>query len=254
MIRFVHHFNYADGVTREDGEAWYLKDHVARARQLPGLVGYVSWPQVPVGLDLPTPHDQFVRRSELRFEDLPAALAAVHGNLDLWAPSQPGVPGFREFECMFMAGEPEYDLLRDVPPQHYKYMTLPMWWPHGQPIVDEHLEIFIHTYVFSYRDGIETADAEDYYLGHHTREGKQLPGMQHYKTWKSIQVPEVADMAIQPNKFYRLTELGMSPESYTAVMINEDSRIRFTTSPFGRVMGNYFNISIKLHIVDDFLA
>ena len=46
----------------------------------------------------------------------------------------------------------------------------------------------------------------------------------------------------------------MSPESYTAVMINEDSRIRFTTSPFGRVMGNYFNISIKLHIVDDFLA
>jgi hypothetical protein len=138
-------------------------------------------------------------------------------------------------------------------------MTLPMWWPHGQPVIDEHLEIFIHTYVFSYREDIETADAEDYYLGHHTREGKQLPGMQHYLTWKSIRVPEVADLAIQPNKYYRLTELGMSPESYTAVMINDESRIRFTTSPFGRVMGStsiapYFNISIKLHIVDDFLA
>ena len=239
MIRFVHHFNYAEGVSREDGEAWYLNEHVARARELPGLVGYVSWPQVPVGLDLPTPHDQFVRRRELHFKDLPAALAAVHGNLDLWAPSRPGAPGFREFECMFMAEKPEYDLLRDVPPQHYKYMTLPMWWPHGQPIVDENIEIFIHTYVFSYRDDIETADAEDYYLGHHTREGKQLPGMQHYKTWKSIRVPEVADMAIQPNKYYRLFELGMSPESYTAVMINDESRIRFTTSPFGRVTNHY---------------
>lgn len=71
MIRFVHHFNYADGVTREEGDAWYLNEHASQARKLPGLVGYVSWPQVAVGLPLPVPHDQFVRRSELRFEGPP---------------------------------------------------------------------------------------------------------------------------------------------------------------------------------------
>ncbi len=253
MIRFVHCFNYAEGVSRKEGDAWYLGEHAARARALPGLVGYVSYPQVPVGLPLPNPHDRFVRRSELHFRDLDAALSAVHGNLDLWAPSEPGMPGFREFECMFMNENPEYDLLRDAPPEHYKYMTLPMWWPHGQPVIDEYEEIFIHTYVFSYREDIGTADAEDYYLGHHTREGKQLPGMQHYQTWKSIPVPEVEGTAIQPNKYFRLTELGMSPASYTAVMIDDDSRIRFTTSPFGRVMGHYYNISIKFHIVDNLM-
>ena len=46
----------------------------------------------------------------------------------------------------------------------------------------------------------------------------------------------------------------MSPESYKAVMVNEDSRVRFTPSPFGRVMGDYFNISIKQDIVDDLLG
>ncbi len=259
MIRFVHCFNYAEGITREQGDEWYLNEHASKVRKLPGLVGYVSWPQVDVGIPspgpgFPTPEDQFARRSELHFEDLDAALAAVQSDLSLWAPSKDGVPGFREFECMFLGEEPEYDFLRDVPPQHYKYITLTMWWPHGQPVIDEQEEIFIHTYVFSYREDIETPDAEDWYLGHHTREGKQLPGMQHYRTWKTIRVPDVPGKAIEPNKFYRLTELGMSPNSYKAVMVNEDSKIRFTPSPFGRVMGNYFNMSIKFHIVDDLLA
>lgn len=100
MIRFDHHFNYAEGVTRDQGDDWYLNEHVSRARELPGLVGYVSWPQVDVGIPspgpgFPTPEDQFVRRSELRFEDLSTALAAVHGNPSLWAPSEAEVPGIR---------------------------------------------------------------------------------------------------------------------------------------------------------------
>ena len=259
MIRFVYHFNYADGVTREEGDAWYLKEHASQARKLPGLVSYLSWPQVDVGIPspgpgFPTPEDQFVRRSELGFEDLSSALAAVNGAPSLWAASEAEVPGFREFECMYLGEEPEYDLLRDVPPQHYKYMTLSMWWPNGQPVIDEHQEIFIHTYVFAYNEDLELADAEDWYLGHHTREGKQLPGMQHYRTWKSIRVPEVDGAAIHPNKFYRLTELGMSAESYKAVMVNEDSRVRFTPSPFGKVMGNYFNCSTMRRTVDDLLS
>jgi hypothetical protein len=39
-----------------------------------------------------------------------------------------------------------------------------------------------------------------------------------------------------------------------AVMIDDDSRIRFTTSPFGRVMGRCYNISIRFHIVDNLMS
>jgi hypothetical protein len=72
---------------------------------------------------------------------------------------------------MFLEEEPEYDLLRDAPQQQYKYATLPLWWPHGRPIADEQQEIFVNSYCLAYRDDLPTADAEDWYLGHHTREG-----------------------------------------------------------------------------------
>jgi hypothetical protein len=78
--------------------------------------------------------------------------------------------------------------------------------------------------------------------------------MRHYRTWKTICVPEVADTAIQPNKFYRLTELGISPEGFMATMVNYGTRVRFTQSPFGSVIGKWLNISIYLDIVDDLLA
>ncbi len=95
MIRFVHVFNYGDGATREEGDAWYLGELVPRARALPGLVGYLSWPQIDVGIPYPSagapqPYDQFVRRSELQFNDLDTALAAVYGSPDMWAPWGPG--------------------------------------------------------------------------------------------------------------------------------------------------------------------
>jgi hypothetical protein len=43
MIRFIHHFNYPSGVSRADGEAWYLGTHVPLVRELPGVVRYRSW-------------------------------------------------------------------------------------------------------------------------------------------------------------------------------------------------------------------
>ena len=43
MIRFVHIFNYAEGVSKEDGEEWYLGTHVPEARRLPQLLAYRSW-------------------------------------------------------------------------------------------------------------------------------------------------------------------------------------------------------------------
>jgi len=260
MIRFVHLFNYAEGVSLKDGEAWYLNEHVPEVKKkLSGILRYRSWKQVDVGIPYPspgapTPFDQFVRRTELCFEDLQTALEAVMGHPELWRPSAQGTPGFREFECMFLHEEPQYNLLADAPPQHYKYMSLPLWWPKGPPQVDDEEEIFIDSYCFFYAEGVSLADGEDWYLGHHTREGKQLPGMKHYKTWRTIRVPEEPGLGIKPNKWVRLTELGMGPNAYKATMVNDDTRIRFAQSPLGRVIGGWLNISIKLDQFDDLLA
>jgi hypothetical protein len=258
MVRFVHHINYAEGISRDDGDAWYLNEHAPKARDLPGVTAYLSYPQqdqgIPVGPGLPTPHDQFVRRSELQFDNIDTALNAINGNLDLWAPSAPGIPGFREVECMFLNEEFEFDLRKDVPFQQYKYMTLPMWWPKGPPVDDETKEHFIHSYSFGYKEEITLANAEDWYLGHHAREGKQLPGIRWYKTWKTIRVPEINGSPLHPNKYYRLTELGMNRDVYMENMMNEDTRVRFTQGPFGRVINNIMSIPIKHHIVDDLMA
>jgi hypothetical protein len=264
MIRFVHLFNYAEGVSLQDGEAWYLGKHVPQVKKLPGIVRYRSWKQVDMGIPYPspgapTPFNQFVRRTELCFEDQKQGIRAVMGNPALWTPSGKGVPGFREFESMFLNEEPQYNLLQDAPPQHYKYMALQLWWPKGRPQVDEDEEIFIDSYCILYAPNVSFADGEDWYLGHHTREGKQLPGMKHYQTWKTIRVPEQPDSPLKPNRWARLTELGMSITAYKATMVNEETRIRFTpaqiTQPGGRgVIGGWLNISIKLDQYDDLLA
>jgi len=261
MIRFVHFFNYADGLKYSDGEAWYLGKHIKQVKKIPGIRRYLSWQRVDAGFDVTlsgalTPFDQFVRRSELWFDNIAIALKAVMDNQSLWTPSKKGIPGFKEFECMFIDEDPQYNLLQDAPPQHYKYMPLPLWWPKGRPAVDEDEEIFIDTYCFSYPPNISFDDGEDWYLGHHTREGKQLPGNRHYKTWKTIRVPEKPGFSLQPNKWVRMTELGLSPKAFIADMINEETKIKFTQSPVsgGFPLAGWLNISIKLDQVEDLLA
>jgi hypothetical protein len=90
-------------------------------------------------------------------------------------------------------------------------------------------------------------------LGHHTREGKQLPGMRHYRTWRTIHVPEEPGSPLKPNRWVRLTELGMGPKAYVANMVNDETRIRFTGSPLGNVIGGWMNVSIRPNRVDDLL-
>jgi len=259
MIRFVHIFNYANDISIEDGEAWYLNEHVPRARKLPGVLRYLSWrsidPDIPYPHPAsPTPFNQYVRRSELWFKDIQAWQNAIKTDPELWIPSVEGNPGFREFESMLLPNKPQFDLLRDAPPQQYKYMTLPLWWRNSRPRVDENAEIFIDSYCLLYNPKIPVDFGEDWYLGHHTREGKQLPGVKHYKTWKTIYVvEELENSFIKVNKWYRLTELGMSIEAFHATMVNKETRIAFTPSPFGNIIGGWLNIGIKLNEVQDLM-
>ncbi len=129
MIRFVYFFNYGEGVSLEEGDRWYRSVHVPAVREIDGVVRYRSWPCVDVGLPYPspgivTPLDQFVRRSELVFASKEQGLKAIRENVHLWAVAEKGEVGFNEVECVFLEEEPQYNLLRDAPPEHYKYMTL----------------------------------------------------------------------------------------------------------------------------------
>ncbi|MDD5190605.1 MAG: hypothetical protein PHE50_06145 [Dehalococcoidales bacterium] len=262
MIRFLQVFNYSEGVSEPDGERWYLHTHVPQVKKLPGIVRYRSWKQWDAAIPYPsagapTPFNQYIRRTELCFTDKAQGIQTVMENEQLWATAPKGTPGFRQIECMFLEEEEEYNLLRDAPPQHYKYMTLPLWWPKGAPAVDPNEEIFIDSYCFFYSPQLPQHIGEDWYLGHHTREGKQLPGMKHYKTWRVVRVPETPQGLIKPNKWARLTELGMSPNAFRATMCNEETRIRFTPSPVipsPGVITGWMNISIKLDQYDDLLA
>lgn len=260
MIRFVYFFNYTEGISLKDGETWYLTKHVSAVKELPSIINCRSWKQWDAGIPFPSPgapapFNQFVRRTELVFIDKQQGIKAIRDNQSLFAPTTESTIGFRECECMFLDEEPEFNFLRDVPYQHYKYITLPLWWPKGRPQVEENDEIFIDSYCFSYSPGITWTDGEDWYLGHHTREGKQLPGIRHYKTWRVIKLPDNDWSILKLNKWDRLTELGMSPRAFKITMVDDDTRIRFTQSPISRsgVIRGWLNISIKLDEYDGFI-
>ena len=260
MIRFVHLFNYADGVSIDDGESWYLGEHVPQVKKLSNIVAYRSWRGLETPFSYPSPGiasppDQFVRRSELWFDSPKSCQQAVISNPALWTPSEEGVPGFREFECMFISKEPQYNLLQDAPQEQYKYMTMPLMWPRGRPQVEDTDDLVVLCYYFNYRPEISIVDGEDWYIGHHTREGKQLPGVKHYRTWQTIRVPEEPDSLLNPNRWFRMTELGMvNFDAYRKTMVDTETRIRFTPSPLSRVIGEWINIFIKLELIEDLLA
>ena len=77
--------------------------------------------------------------------------------------------------------------------------------------------------------------------------------MRHYRTWKAIQLPGTLTTPLKLNKWYRLTELGVTFDMFYNSMINPETRIRFTQSPVGNVLGGWGNIFIKLDDVEEFL-
>lgn len=86
--------------------------------------------------------------------------------------------------------EPEFDLLRHTPFQHLPYATMSVDWKTGsRPSVAEPTgeDLFRYVYMFRYREDVTFDEGEDWYLGHHTREGKQLPGLVRYLTWRRTQ-------------------------------------------------------------------
>ncbi|MDD5190146.1 MAG: hypothetical protein PHE50_03785 [Dehalococcoidales bacterium] len=245
VIRFLHFFNYPKDIAVEDGEKWYFHTHVPSAKKLPGIVRYRTWKGLPsIKMWTYDPFDRFVRMSELVFENMDMCLKSTVHNPVLWSPAT-GQPGFNEFECMMLNEAPQYNLLQDVPVQQFKYMSNPAVFT-GAPEYDESEDTFIDVYMLNYR--VPVADGEDWYLGHHTREGrigKQL-GNKHYQTWKTLTIPETERGVIHPNRFYRLTELGLPDWTRGARRPGglPKSYLTYTRSPLGEVLNEWRNILI----------
>jgi hypothetical protein len=111
-------------------------------------------------------------------------------------------------------------------------------------------------YFINYRPDISVVDGEDWYLGHHAREGKlnKLIDEHVYKTWKTIRVPEDSKSRFRPNRWYRLTHLGLPPSRVNWPKKGEEpTRILYAQSPLGWVVGEWRNILIKPELVQDLL-
>lgn len=256
-VRFVHFFSYPEGVAVEDGEQWYFDKHIPEVRKLPGITRYRTWRALsPIPVPSPYPYDRFVRMSELVFENMALARQATLENASLWASATEGTPGFGEFECVFLDEQPQFDLMRDMPVQQYKYAALPLKYTGAEPQYEDAEDELILVYLFNYC--VSIADGEDWYLGHHAREGKltKQVGLRHYQTWRMLKTSDEPDIPLKPNRFYRLTELGLPATALQAPKEDEPPKpqMHITMSPLGNVFGDLLNLVIDPRQVHNLLA
>jgi hypothetical protein len=259
VVRFVHMFNYPEGISKEEGDRWYMEEHVPKVKALPGVVRYNSWEALPpIKMWTFDPYDRFTRLTELVFEDMESCLNGTIRNPELWASGTEGHPGFRELECVLLDEEPQYDLLKDIPVQQYKYINYPGRYTHGKMMDDDADDVIMDVYMFNYAPKFTTEEGEDWYLGHHTREGRitKRMGHKHYQTWLALKTPEEKGSVLNPNRFYRLSELGLPPYALGKMDLKPGQKpalMTYTQDPRGQVVGEWRNILIDPDKVQDLL-
>lgn len=206
MTTLVYFFKYAEGAD----DAWYTSDRLLRELEVRGVTGVRSWRTLYAEREATPmrPMNDYDRMTEVRFADLSACEAALCSNESLWHGSRR--KGMERWLGTVVPDEPEFDLLRDTPFQHYRYLSLPIEWRTGrEPLAPEPsgTSMAKYMYFFGYRPEADIRDSEDWYLGHHTREGKQLPGLMRYVTYRHVPMPRLASFIPEAAIFYRFTEL-----------------------------------------------
>ena len=238
-VRFVYMFSYPKGVDRDAAEAWYLNEHVPAVRSQPGVTGYRSWKALPpISMWTFDPYDRFDRISEVVFEDMESCLNATVRNPGLWKKNAEDVPGFRELECALLDPEPQYNLLKDIPVQQYKYINYPGRYTPGVMLDTDRDDVIMDIYMFNYDPKFTFEEGEDWYLGH-----------RHYQTWKPLRVTVDEDCPLQPNRFWRFTELGLpdyavDPAKSGLKPGEKPALMTYTQDPRGQVIGEWRNILI----------
>lgn len=133
FIRFVSFFSYPEGVTREDGEKWFLDVHAPQVCKLPGLMRFFShkaydrfYSPIPLAEDVPDFTDfdglffhKWDRVSEMWFENNSAwtnAFIKENGTLTRpeWATidSYPFVEPMKDFVCTSILERPDQNMLK----------------------------------------------------------------------------------------------------------------------------------------------
>jgi hypothetical protein len=207
MCNLVYFFKLGDD--RDD--RWYRDERLRAELEVLGVRKITSWRTMRVDREpdpIVRPLNNYDRMTEVRFESLEAAERALCSHTSIW--SQENRTGLERYEAIVVADEPEFDLLRHAPAPQYRYMSLPIEWSQGKPPdipEPETTKMAKFMYFFGYRDGVELRHAEDWYLGHHTREGKQLPGIMRYVTWRRRPLPQLSQYLPDATSFVRYTEL-----------------------------------------------
>ena len=116
-MRWLFLFKYPEGVSKEDGERWYLGAHTQEAKKMVanGLVSYKTWKAVP------SPYEtsgrlnlnEWDRVTELGFEDFESFRRATE-NGGPFTPPPYGPHGFIA-HTIFLHEEEEFDLLNEIP-------------------------------------------------------------------------------------------------------------------------------------------
>lgn len=206
MCTFVYFFRYDDGFNEE----WYRVQRLPRERSITGVESIRSWHTLHAERDSAPlrPLNNYDRLTEIRFSGLDAITSALCSLDSFWQAEHRR--GLSRFHAIAVPNEPEYDLRRDVPAQHYPYLAMPIRWRTGkEPEAPEPQGTAMakYMYFFGYPKQANLRASEDWYLGHHTREGKQLPGLLRYLTYRHLPIPDLAAYLPEAATFYRFTEL-----------------------------------------------
>lgn len=222
MCHLVYFFKFPEG--RDD--SWYRTIRLTQELSVPGVEQVQSWRAlVAERTDInPKNPNQYDRMTEVRFGDLKVAEAALCRTDSVWAEGNR--EGLGLFEGIVVGAKPEYNLLADVPPQQYPFLGLPLVWRSGKPPdipPPSTSNLARYIYLFKYRDDVDPRLGEEWYLGHHTREGKQLPGIQTYITWKRRPIPRLEKFIPEIANFNRYTEIGYETIEYEQLAVNIDA-------------------------------
>jgi hypothetical protein len=219
MCHLVYFFKLQDGFD----DTWYADTRMRRELETRGVDQVRSWRTLVAAREdvNPVPPNDYDRMTEVRFGTLKDAEAALCRKDSPWAASHH--EGLDRFEGIVVGPRPEYNLLADVPPQQYPFMGMPIVWRTGKPPdipAPQTASLARYMYFFRYRDDVDIRLGEEWYLGHHTREGKQLPGIQTYITWKRRPIPGLEDFIPEVARLYRYTEIGYETIEYQQLAVN----------------------------------
>lgn len=119
ILRWYTVTKYPEGVSREEGEDWFLNVHVKEVLQQPGLMAYFS----SLAIDMPLRPATWVRLTELWYENFNAWKESVIDSppkytKPSWAKydKYPFLEPYVDFTCTFLMERPDHDYLREASP------------------------------------------------------------------------------------------------------------------------------------------